>query len=584
MNLKASSTFTQLQRVAESFESHAAGCLTICEELEVLQAVEDLGHVAIPLCIRKFVSCEKDATWAKVLLQHLSQSEPIRLRIIESLREQLRQTSHLAQQKRQISLLLARLSEIQVWLPWNRSGCATPLEILAANLTSPNQVSHIADILATKVSAHDLCKILRRISNQQPNHALKLIDHILIRGDIDDITLRLLNKLRDTIPCTTFGTSQTTVSKNTTVLYGSRGDGRTVLVAHQQPHTRSAVRSRAICCLIDPKGRLTEALYCDDFAPNGVENYIIAPLVSVDYEFYPIDREVASQQLTSAARLARRENKSVPTAFLAGCDLFGIQETDTQTEPTEDTQKVRFSTLQVQATTLLADGKWSQALPLLKRYTEAMPSDALGLTQLGLCHLQLGEVHQATIQLQHAANLKSNDPLLHWNCAAAYHRDGNLGGCYMSLQRYADFEDTYSGADERMHAAGQFLASYEQMARIDYPQADLFVLARADSDYHYAVHFKNTHQIRRAVSLLRKIVNAAPFHHPSWGLLGSLLVQLNRLHEAKPSLECALKLKPGYPAAVIALNKLMQIYNSRTTTKGRPYGRPYRPMPEHSRI
>jgi hypothetical protein len=96
-------------------------------------------------------------------------------------------------------------------------------------------------------------------------------------------------------------------------------------------------------------------------------------------------------------------------------------------------------------------------------------STAEGHAQLGLCHLGQGDATAALHHLDRATWLAPDEPLYHWNTAAAAHASDRRGACYLALSTYLDLLDASPGAADRRRTAQGFMSEYERLGQLEHP-------------------------------------------------------------------------------------------------------------------
>ena len=198
---------------------------------------------------------------------------------------------------------------------------------------------------------------------------------------------------------------------------------------------------------------------------------------------------------------------------------------------------------------LLAAGEADRARPLLERHAAARPDDAEGASSLGLCLLALAENTAARVALERAAALEPGRALHRWNLAAAAHREGRLGGCYLALVTYLALAEAgaadHAGTDPaQLAVARHFVADYERVARLESPELGAAELARADDDLHRARWLLRGGRAREAIGVLRGALEAAPTLPGLWSHLASACLACGRAAEARRAGLRALALCP----------------------------------------
>src|SRR5262249_54555374 len=152
--------------------------------------------------------------------------------------------------------------------------------------------------------------------------------------------------------------------------------------------------------------------------------------------------------LIEGARLAVQAGRALPRPFYLGRHLLGLADEHLEGTARASAAVDRAAQLD-RAILLVAAGEPAQALPVLERYLAEGPEDAEAHAQLGLCRLGLGDAGRALGHLGRAIRLAPEEPLYHWNAAAAAHRAGWMGACYLALEAYCKTRDVAPGAEER---------------------------------------------------------------------------------------------------------------------------------------
>jgi tetratricopeptide (TPR) repeat protein len=190
-----------------------------------------------------------------------------------------------------------------------------------------------------------------------------------------------------------------------------------------------------------------------------------------------------------------------------------------------------------------------------------MPECADGCASLAMCLIGLGEVSAARPHLHRAAWLQPGNPNHSWNLAAVAHREGRLGACYLALVDYlehaGEFDEAPGNSEERRRIAGAFTAEYERIARLEHPDAGPEAVAHADDLVHRAMLRVQIGQGPEAICVLEQALSFVPTHYQAMAYLGMAHAERHELEEASRYLDRALAVRPGYPLALEARERLL---------------------------
>ncbi len=568
-----SSSFTMLQRLATSFdELHRGHPLLARRERALIRLVIQLGCTAVPMCVRELSSSDDNrARWAYALLSHLADTSGARGRVITAMRELA--TNAAADDASKLRAL-ALLSELDVDMPdtkfhdlqevHNRS-----VRQLAACLNTPAEVANAADMLLGQLDDHELASFVDQLASSEPQRGERLIDEMLVRDDVDESIRRELRRQRAALTTAPTGSSLRSSSRRKTHLtIGRREDGRCVIVASQRrPNTRP-IRWRVLCCSMASTGALMDVLHEDDYTPGLLKNTVIEPLRSEGYEFEDVDLATARDIVATAARATREAGEPLPRSYYLGRDLlrlFNEHLLDVERE-TDD----NLAALLARGLDLMAREDHTRARPLLERFVNQQPDDPSGRAALGVCFLMSNELTQADSHLQRAAWLEPENPLHYWNLASVAHRQGRLGGCYQCFDAYIDRRDDGGDGRARRQLAAEFMAEYERLARLEYPESKPRIVARADEHLFDARALAKQDQLPEAIAELRKTVRSMPEHNPSWAYLATLYNERGQLAQAKRCAERAIALQPSDAETDELLGLIRQKMNHRKKLGKRP--------------
>jgi tetratricopeptide (TPR) repeat protein len=211
---------------------------------------------------------------------------------------------------------------------------------------------------------------------------------------------------------------------------------------------------------------------------------------------------------------------------------------------------------------LVGRGAAGRARLLLEGLLDQAPSDADARGALGLCLLALGEPRGARQQLERAVDLDPEQPAHLWNVAAAAHREGRPGTCYLALSRFLAGDRFGSPVDdtleERRRRARDYIAEYERIAHLEHPGTAPETVARAEALYCEARLALARGDVKATIRALQEVVERVPTHYGAWTHLGMAQGVIGEVADARLCLERALALRPGDAAAHDALRSLAQ--------------------------
>jgi Flp pilus assembly protein TadD len=530
--------------------------------------VRELGVTVIPLCVRILEATPPDdarARWACALLGHLAEVAQHRTRVVKAVEAFLR-TSALGDPVKLHALAL--LGDLGCPVPGGtRLDDASAAQEhsereLTTMLTTAPEVAHAGDMLVTRLATQEMLALVDRLSAKEPRRALRLLDELLLRNDIDDSCRRELKRirapLRDRRSSRTAGAWAAPPPGGqpvATAALGRHAGGRRIVVASRKL-VRDPSRYRALCLLIDPDDTLIDGMYRNDFTVDGVERDLLRPLRNQGYRFETASGQDAALLVIRTAQAARQLGRALPRAFYLGRDLFAIYNEHAAGVAPEDNLNVLLD----RANALVAAGQPQRARPLFERFVAQAPSNPDGCAGLSMCLLALGDLATARSHLRRAAWLDAGNPNHHWNLAAIDHRQGRLGGCYLALVDYLDlggeFDEAPGDSDQRRATAVRFVAEYERIARVEYPGADPGDVAQADELVVRARQRIEAGRPADAMAPLEQAVTLVPDHYPALACLGMAFGECNQLADARRCLDRALALRPGLPQALEALQRI----------------------------
>ncbi|WP_428267842.1 tetratricopeptide repeat protein [Haliangium sp.] len=584
---KVSFSLLKLRSLARSFDQVDSGHEVALEQM--LRLAESLGATAAPLCMRELsASSERRARWACALLTHLASlpegrdravglrdalsglredSGDLRQRIIAALRELCEvggAVDELGRSRARRLLTALGVGE----QPLDDDGLIADFAGLVRAVRTPDEIALAADRLVIELEPDDLLALVEDFAEEQPERALWLVDELLLRTDLDQHTRAALRRVaaplgngrgRTGPP----GRPARTDAAALDVWVGEHDSGRAVVIVARSAEpgaggarrSRGARRLRIVCMLLAADGTLIDGLYGADFTAHRLDTELLTPLRQRGYRFAAAPLSRARQVVRAAAYGAVCRGRLLPQAYYLGRDLLGLYDE----HHASSRRSPDHTPLLERGLEILRGGDLTQARDLIERYLERAPHNAEGRAAMGRCLLAQGRVEEARGHLLQAIALDPENPLHHWNLAAVAHRQGRSGGCYLALQDYLDlageggFDAGAGASDERYDIACGFVAEYERLARIEYPQVAPTAVARADDLVHKArVRLDGGHH-EPAVALLEQALATVPEHYPAWTRLGTAWARLGRADAAMRCLRKALTLKPGDPEALAAL-------------------------------
>jgi tetratricopeptide (TPR) repeat protein len=473
-----SEAFPKLRRLSLSFDDLSGGRpRSRSVEQAALEVATGLGATALPLCLRHFAGGDEDrAAWAHAILFHIARDPAVQGRLAAGLDRAVRRAGAGERAVARGAALLAELGAEPADggdAAGGEAALRRSSRELALCLGTPADVARAGEHLLAELSPEQLVELFDDLLAAEPGSALILLDELLVRDGLDEECrhelrqrraaarqlapaarpLRWRRRSRDQLSCRA----------------ASHPDGRRILLVTDRRRGRPP-RQRALCVLVGSGGILLDGHYDEELPDGAVESQFVAPLERAGFGFAQVPLAVARGFLIEAARLAVQAGRALPRPFYLGRHLLGLRD-----EHLDGTARcpatVDQAALLERAIELLAAGEPAQALPLLERHVAAAPDDAEGHAQLGLCRLALGDPPAALAELERATRLAPEEPLHHWNAAAAAHRAGLMGACYLSLEAYRAGRDLAPGAEERRRIADTFAGEYARLAVLEHPGA-----------------------------------------------------------------------------------------------------------------
>jgi Flp pilus assembly protein TadD len=574
----------KLQRLVQSFdELGASASPTEAGVHRVLRLAEQLGATALPLCLRELAGDANRARWAEVLLVHLGSRPELHERVVTALRELASHADRAEAARTRARRMLADLGERlsahddapgDARAPGDASPTrddtppVEPTELRAsmAGLLSQADVAQVADRLLATLEPEVLGVLIDELGESDRERAIWLADEVLLRTDLDPDLRQALRRVR--APLLLAGSAGRPGERGVagvlvSVQIGRHESGRMVVIAAHPMGSRADGRRehvRVMGVLLGADGALSDGLYSDELAASRLDRDLFAPLRRRGYRFAKAKAAAAADLVREAARATMCLGRPLPRAFYLGRDLLGLYDEHMAGLRADDDD----GPLLDRGLQLLDEGTPARARPLLERYVRRVPDNAEGRAALARCLLRLDALEPARVQLVQAIALDPDNPLPHWNLAAIAHRQGRSGGCYLALLDYLDlvgegvFDAGAGACDVRLDTARGFVAEYERLARIEYPEARPAAVARAEDLVHKAQQRVAAGETEAAVALLEQALAMVPSHHPAWAQLGMIFDRCGCADDAERCLRQALALRPGDPVVLGALARLAQ--------------------------
>ncbi|HWM86757.1 MAG TPA: hypothetical protein VNO33_12985 [Kofleriaceae bacterium] len=483
-----SRSFLKLRRLQSSFDQLEKGRpSSAAEERALLRLATDLGATALALCHRHFAGDDEDrAVWAHALLFHLARDTALSARIAGELGALAGRASASDRTKMRAIALMAELGAEPPESPALTDPEAARRRSsreLALCLGTPADVARAADQLLEQLSPLELLGLLDELVETEPGSALILLDELLVRDEPDEDCRHELRQrraaARQLAPAAAPLRGRRVGRDAVLCRAAVHADGRRILLASERQPGCRPVRRRALCLLMAPSGVLLDGHHAEDLTAGAIEADLVVPLEREGFAFAAVGLDAARGFAIQAARLAVQAGRPLPRPFYLGRHVLGLHD-----EHLDGTARcpaaVELAALLDRAIVLLSQGESTRALPLLERYVAEAPDDAEGHAQLGLCRLGLGDPIAALDHLGRATWLAPDEPLHHWNAAAAAHRAGRMGACYLALVAYRRSRDVAPGAEERREIADRFAGEYARLAVLEHPGASPRAVASAE--------------------------------------------------------------------------------------------------------
>jgi tetratricopeptide (TPR) repeat protein len=473
-----SRSFLALRQLRASFDRVGHHSPDSPDEASLLRLAAELGATALPICRRHLVDEDEErAAWAHALLLHLGREAGLEGRIVAELEALAQRAGTSDRDKLRALALLAELGATppeDAELADVDSARRRSQRELALCLATPADVARAVDHLVEQLCESELLAFVDDLLDSDPGCALVLLDELLVRDEIEDGCRHELRQRRAAARQNAPAAPRTwrrRIGTGVTCRAASHPDGRRILlVSEAEPADRR--RRRALCALVAANGALVDGHYAEELTASAIARDLVTPLTREGFAFAPVAPEAARGFLIESARLAVRFGRALPRPFYLGRHLLGLRD-----EHLEGTARspavVELAALLDRAIALVARREPARALPLLERYVSQMPDDAEGHAQLGLCRLGLDDAAAALEHLRRASELAPDQPLHHWNTAAAAHRAGLIGACYLALEAYRKASkrtrDVAPGAEQRRAVADGFAQEYARLAVLEHP-------------------------------------------------------------------------------------------------------------------
>lgn len=207
-------------------------------------------------------------------------------------------------------------------------------------------------------------------------------------------------------------------------------------------------------------------------------------------------------------------------------------------------------------TLLLLDKQPASAEPHLRRATELFPKLATAWQNFGTCLLRLNRDREAVNALQTGLEMAPNDLQLAVNLGQAWLSCGNsrsAENCFKAvLNVNPDFPPALSGMGEVLRALDrpeEAVRHFERALQLD-PNSDAYK-GLADALWE-------SDELDRAVAVLRQHIVRYPEDAENHVRLAVMLASGGDLDGAVESCRAALRIRPGYPLALVELAQILR--------------------------
>ena len=443
-------------------------------------------------------------------------------------------------------------------------------------------IAHAGHLLATQLEPQDMFAVLEQLASCDPARALDLLDELHLRNDLDEGERAYVRRLRVEV-CALSGLPAAGAARSippggqrvATAYIGSHPSGRCLVLATCR--SASSMHHRAIYLLITPDDIIVDGLYREDAGPCDVETEILGPVRAQGHRVATHGVLHIRELVLRAAHHSRELGSFLPPAFYLGRDLLGIH--GEHTDPAyswssppgawvaghpgaSDLATTELGLLLDRALALLDGGRPERARPLLERLLVGSPDSVDGNAALARCLMALGETRAARGYARTAAQLDPTEARHPWTLAAIAHIEERPGSCYLALLDYLDLAGDRDGATgstaQRHRSARRFVAEYERIARLEYPEVDPEAVARADDLVHIAREHLQDGHASKAIVGLQQALATVPEHYLAATWLGIAHRENGQRNRAIECLRRALARRPGYPDALQALDALIR--------------------------
>jgi tetratricopeptide (TPR) repeat protein len=478
-------SLVKLQRLGASFDSLRDGRpASRAVERQALRLAGDLGATAVPMLLRSLAAPDDARSrWAYALLLVLAGNDACGDRVIESIRAHADRPGAPGALRSRATALLAELGGE----PHDCAASEDPsalrdqsLRELAACLDTPAEVARAADLLVHQLDDDELLNFIDEFAMSESRRAAAVIDELLVRDDIEERTRSELRRLRAPLSEPT-PADRVSAPARPTVRIARHPDGREIVVVSARRASARPVRYRAMWALVDARGAMVDAGYRAELTGGAIERDLLEPMRDEGFDVQRAPARRGAAKVIAGARTRIATGGELPRDYYLGRDLLAIfqQHWDDHSvagaEPDDN-----LTVMLARALDLLSVGELARARPLLERYVAHRPEDPEGLSNLGVCLMATGDYADACAHLARAADAEPSQSMHYWNLAAAAHRSGQLGRCYLALDAYMDRIDARPDAHQRRSAARELIAEYERFARVEYPGVDPYEVAQRE--------------------------------------------------------------------------------------------------------
>jgi len=427
--------FGDLRKLADWFSTRASAGIG-ARTLQMERITRRLGRAAVPLLGRELRSGDLRRREAAREGLALLADTPARARVIDELRRVVdpvdgRDTTDdlkvcalglLAELGEKAEARFADPHAIQ-----RRSALA-----LAAQLDTPHDVAHAADLMIHQLADDDLVQMIEVLVESAPAAAHRLATELAARLD-----LAIEQRHRIWSIASVASPAPTAVApgprrlprtgRTTTVSVLVDAAARLVVVASRKISGERRWRRWAV--LIGANGQIEDCLHEDDATSDGDAAPLIVNLVADGYRIASTDLEHARTVVAAAARLSAGDPARLTSAYYLGRDLLDLADAHLGHRAQRDVTALTLG----RAVELIADGEHARARALLARCDQDDADVAAAIAAVALAQ---GTPADALAPLGRAIAAEPAWPLHHWNLAVAQHQLGDLAGCYHAMRRF----------------------------------------------------------------------------------------------------------------------------------------------------